>query len=106
MPELGSSSCLVFSGQAKELNSYGKVLPPIAALQGCCLDCLMHNYTLSKVGSLQMNCLAWKGEKLLPRADLIRLVKADGITFFHFAHPTFSSFLTTAHASLYTIKQA
>lgn len=53
-----------------------------------------------------MNCLAWKGEKLLPRADLIRLVKADGITFFHFAHPTFSSFLTTAHASLYTIKQA
>lgn len=40
--------------------------PPVAVLQGCCLDCSIHNYTLRQVGSLQINCLAWKGEKLLP----------------------------------------
>lgn len=37
MPELGSSSCRVFSGQAKELNSYGKLLPSSSSAAGLLL---------------------------------------------------------------------
>lgn len=66
-PEFGSSSCVVFSGQAKELTAVENYLPA-EILQGCCLDCLIHNCTLNKV----------RGEAA-SSVDLIRLMEADMI---------------------------
>lgn len=53
--------------------------PPVAVLQGCCLDCLSHTYTLSKVRSLQIKKRCLERGKAASSADLIWLMEADVI---------------------------
>lgn len=53
--------------------------PPVAVLQGCCLDCLIHNYTLSKVRSLQIKKWCLERGEATSSADLIWLMEADVI---------------------------
>lgn len=53
--------------------------PPGVLLQGCCLDCLIHNYNLSKVGSLQIKKRCLERGEAASSADLIWLMEADWI---------------------------